>query len=689
MSSWISGVHRAFAALVAARRAARTKQTIRSGSMRPALESLEDRLTPATSFHLDLNTTVSPTESGTTHVPLVQYAASRGYGWTNLSGMSATDRSFSDLLARDFHSGVDSTFHVDLPAGSYDLRVILGDASALRDQVSVYANGTLLASNITTQAGQFARPAFKVDVGSNGLDLRLVDTGGASTTFALGGIDISPAPVASAGPTRTVQAGVPITLAGSATSSSSEYKWTDFYWWNFGDGTSASGTLTPTHTYANPGTYTANLTVTDALGIQSVSSTTIIVTPTAATSVYVSKSGNDSNNGSSPTSAFQTISAAMYALAPGGTLYIEGGTYYERVVTRVNGSDSQPITITSYNGQAVIDGSTQLWVPGADQNLGMLELRNSNIIVKNLKIVNSKNTGIILAADNLTVTDTEIAFSARHAISTDTNWQPTANGKLIRNITLVYNWVHDNVTLGQGFGQAISLIADGFYLDGNQIWNNRTEGIDIWLGAKHGQVVNNTVAGNGSAGIFIDGASYVRIDRNKVFNNGRGIGISSEDSRYSTHDIWVYNNLIYNNSGAGLFTWDDPVHFGYRGVQNVLWANNTLVNNTSNMYLFGDSNTIQILNNLMVTTGSQFWSDATNTTVTWTKNIYLTDLNSFVSPSSNDYRLKSSASLAINQGTPLPVLWDDLGRSFTIGIDLAGNNRVLGSAIDIGAYETQ
>ena len=29
------------------------------------------------------------------------------------------------------------------------------------------------------------------------------------------------------------------------------------YAWNFGDGTTATGTLNPTHTYQNPGTYTA------------------------------------------------------------------------------------------------------------------------------------------------------------------------------------------------------------------------------------------------------------------------------------------------------------------------------------------------------------------------------------------------------------------------------------------------
>src|SRR5262249_44091702 len=48
------------------------------------------------------------------------------------------------------------------------------------------------------------------------------------------------------------------------------------YRWDFGDGSSASGTLTPSHTYADNGTYTAILNVTDAAGL--VAQDTAVVT---------------------------------------------------------------------------------------------------------------------------------------------------------------------------------------------------------------------------------------------------------------------------------------------------------------------------------------------------------------------------------------------------------------------------
>ena len=134
---------------------------------------------------LDFNTATSPTAPGYVGVGPVQYSTSNHLGWQSLSGIGAISRSSSSPLTRDFHYGVDGTFLADVPNGIYDIVVGLGDASSVRDRVSVWAEGQLLAANVTTQANQFVEVRGRVNVSDGQLTLRLADGGGANPRFAI------------------------------------------------------------------------------------------------------------------------------------------------------------------------------------------------------------------------------------------------------------------------------------------------------------------------------------------------------------------------------------------------------------------------------------------------------------------------------------------------------------------------
>src|SRR5262249_26452731 len=91
---------------------------------------------------------------------------------------------------------------------------------------------------------------------------------------------VSAAPlVANAGSSLTANEGTSDSFSGSATGGLAPYS----YNWSYGDGTTGSGTATPSHTYADNGTFTATLRVTDAQGSTSQASATVIVNNVAPT----------------------------------------------------------------------------------------------------------------------------------------------------------------------------------------------------------------------------------------------------------------------------------------------------------------------------------------------------------------------------------------------------------------------
>ena len=93
---------------------------------------------------------------------------------------------------------------------------------------------------------------------------------------------------ANAGSALTAVAGSAVTFSQATATGTGPLT----YAWNFGDGTTASGILDPTHTYLSAGTYTAQLTVTDALGIAAQSTVTVTVNTMGTVSLSV---GDDSS----------------------------------------------------------------------------------------------------------------------------------------------------------------------------------------------------------------------------------------------------------------------------------------------------------------------------------------------------------------------------------------------------------
>lgn len=105
-----------------------------------------------------------PVETGYTQVDrYTQYGPETGYGWGDISKVNERDRGGDDALARDFCLPAGTPFFVDLPNGTYEISLVVGDAIG-RSRMEVRAEGMLELYNIGAPAGQYAKDSFPITV---------------------------------------------------------------------------------------------------------------------------------------------------------------------------------------------------------------------------------------------------------------------------------------------------------------------------------------------------------------------------------------------------------------------------------------------------------------------------------------------------------------------------------------------
>jgi PKD repeat protein len=154
---------------------------------------------------------------------------------------------------------------IDRPTVAIDEGMIASNSGTLTNiagsnSVTVAAS----AGDITQSAGRWSWSFTTADGPAESQTIIItVDNGHggvASTAFEL--IVNNVAPVVNAGTDRIVPPGTSLAFAGSFSDPGTLD--THTIAWDFGDGTGASGTLTPSHVYTIPGIYTVTLSVTDS-----------------------------------------------------------------------------------------------------------------------------------------------------------------------------------------------------------------------------------------------------------------------------------------------------------------------------------------------------------------------------------------------------------------------------------------
>jgi parallel beta-helix repeat protein len=291
---------------------------------------------------------------------------------------------------------------------------------------------------------------------------------------------------------------------------------------------------------------------------------------------YVAPGGNDDNPGTI-LYPWRTIQKAANTLLAGDTVYIRAGTYPERVVPQNSGSAGSDITYAAYPGETVtIDGSG-ITLP--DDLEGLFHIQSqSYIVVSGLRVINAgphdNNAGIlVLNASHVTVENNATYNTNSSGIGV---WGSS-------NVTVDGNRVEE--AGGGGYQECISVAGtDTFEVRNNEVLNCHKEGIDAKDGASNGQIYRNQVHHTQRVGIYVDAfenhtydiAVYQNVVHDIQDNNGFAIG--SEQGGL-LENVWVYNNIAYNNRYVGLTLHDCCPGPDTHPVQNVTVVNNTFYNN--------------------------------------------------------------------------------------------------------------
>jgi hypothetical protein len=471
------------------------------------------------------------------------------------------------------------------------------------------------------------------------------------------------------------------------------------------------------------------MNVTAAVAVEHLEHRTLL-----AATYYVSVRGDDTNPGTDPAAPWRHIQKAFDAATPGSTVNVLAGRYNEKLVLNVSGNETDGYITFQASGKAIISGKR---IPGAD----IISINNRRWvrivgfdIRDNVKVNNGSGIRLTEANDHV-----EILRNRIHNMSGVSAMGITVYGTDpvlgISNLVIDGNEVYKCKA-----APSEALVVNGnvheFQITTNYVHDINNIGIDVIGGEgrspdpatdvpRNGLVAGNRVTkvrfnggGRDAAGIFVDGASDIAVERNVSWRNDVGIEVNAIHPAVVARRVTVRNNIVANNNRAGISLGGSDLNTGT--VQDSAVTNNTVYQNDAKRtgngeihVLFASNNVIQnnavwsrrgglLVNSEPVAGGNSmdynlFYSPggARGARFAWERraaagleafraasqqelhSVFANPL--FNRPSRLDFHLKSG-SPAINSGNPAfaPAAGE---------VDLDNQPRILGGRVDAGADE--
>jgi hypothetical protein len=289
----------------------------------------------------------------------------------------------------------------------------------------------------------------------------------------------------------------------------------------------------------------------------------------ANTTYYVSPQGNDSNPGTSPSTAWQTIAHVNgVEFRPGDQVLFQGGATFAGNLTFDSadyGTAAAPITVGSYgSGPATIVAGTGTGIAVADA---------SNFTISNLNFVGSGHAsnggdGLRFTSDlpgmsvtGISVSNVDVSSFGQVGIHFA---GANASGDF-RGVSVTYCNTHDNGNGGLAVdaqGSAANLYVGHVHAYHNAGSADIESGYGIFIAGASDVVVERCVADNNgwlagnvgeTGGIEAIADNRVLLQYDEAYNNHKGAADGDGIILDTTTNSIMQFNYTHNNDGGGLF----------------------------------------------------------------------------------------------------------------------------------------
>ncbi|HWX21824.1 MAG TPA: Ig-like domain-containing protein [Candidatus Binatia bacterium] len=309
----------------------------------------------------------------------------------------------------------------------------------------------------------------------------------------------------------------------------------------------------------------------------------LVLARAQAADFYVSTQGSDSNPGTAA-QPFQTITYAYTQAAPGVTIHVMPGVYYDYTSgwglhLGNSGTASSPIVLRSeVPGGAVIDGQN-----GSDRNEAIY-LDGSYNVVEGFEIRNGPNGGITIWGNGNQILNNEIHHNGNPASTSSNGHDGVYDDQATSGNIYVGNYIHDNGrTGGSNLDHGLYLCGNNEQVLNNVVIRNDSRGLQIagYTTVSNMKVYNNVFAWNGVDGITVwMDMNGVDIKNNICYQNGR-YGVEFYAATGS--GVVIDHNLVYGNSGGSFSFTDGGSTAAYR-LGTTVSADPTFANDSSSSF---------------------------------------------------------------------------------------------------------